>query len=168
MFNKRQLGKEQTVTFYRINGDFERQKKVFDRTMQDLIPSHCGYRSYKLKPDGEDMTMIFVIDPLRKLTTGQQRNLNLLEQHGSVSYITRLQFVVIGEGQKRRLDFEGCFKKPNKRNFDRRALDSLVNMGAVKMTRTIDHFGDFTRETCEGSGFYLCETFSRPGDSSNG
>tara|TARA_Y100001972_G_scaffold40388_1_gene50032 strand:+ start:905 stop:1411 length:507 start_codon:yes stop_codon:yes gene_type:complete len=168
MFNQRLLGREQRVVFYRENGDFERQKKVFDRTMLDLIPLHCGYRSYKLTPHGKHMTMVFVVDPTLKLSEGQKNTLELLDEHGSVSYITQLHFVFVGEGKRKRLDFKGCFKKPNKSHFNRKSLDSLIDLGLVKMIRTIDHNGDFTRRTFEGSGFRIIETFRRPGESSDG
>lgn len=168
MFNQRLLGREQRVVFYKENGDFVRQKKVFDRSMRDMIPLHCGYRSYHLTPHGEDMTMVFVVDPTLKLSKGQKNTLELLDEHGSVSYITQLQFVFVGEGKRKRLDFKGCFKKPNKSHFNRKSLDSLVDLGLVKMVRTIDGTGDFGRYTCEGSGFCIIETFRRPGESSDG
>jgi len=168
MFNQRLLGREQRAVFYKENGDFERQKKVFDRAMRDMIPLHCGYRSYKLTPHGQHMTMVWVVDPTLNLSEGQKNTLELLDEHGSVSYITQLHFVFVGEGKRKRLDFKGCFKKPNKSHFNRKSLDSLMDLGLVKMTRTIDHAGDFTRRTFEGSGFRIIETFRRLGDSSDG
>ena len=159
MIDKNLVGKEQSITLFASNGDFEKQAKAIGAAICDLAPSDYYMRYGNIEANGKTAVYTFIVDRHRPLTEGQRRNYELLEKHGSVTYITQLQYVLVGEGSSERLDFVGSFKKADKPGFDRRALDNLVGVANVAMTKEVEHFGDFPFGAEVGCGFCIRETF---------
>ena len=159
MIDKNLLGKEQSVTLHASNGDFEKQAKAIGAAICDLASGDYGFRAGNIEVNGENAVFTFTVEKYKPLTEGQRRNYELLEKHGSVTYITQLQYVLVGEGSSERLDFVGSFKKADKPGFDRRALDNLVGVANVAMTKEVEHFGDFPFGAEVGCGFCIRETF---------
>jgi hypothetical protein len=160
MLDRKQAGKIQTVTLYKRNGNFENQAQAVKSALCEMLPKDCSfYCDDNIAVKGSNATFTFSIKQHKSLTPSQSRHMDLLEEHGHVTYVTELRYVLTEKDGHKRLDFDGTFRKANKPGFDRRALDNLVRIGLVEVTTTQKIFGDYPHDAAEGNGYCINETY---------